>query len=236
MTFTSHLHVLNDSPSAGLVVVEVHQLAAMVVAATRHTHLALPDVDEVLGEFVAVVDVVSTSSPDPFLFEIFGSPGLRTSAGSQLAVTASTRNAVDDARRGHCISESGFLRGNGENGTEDGRVFHRGAIPFMMAELKLAFGDAVAGPAPDVHHVVRVEHAQLLLPAGEPGDLVAKAGGTISVFRAQHEEVGMLKSAHAMHPQIHPIAELDGRSHVDQEGRRTDESTKQFGSTCHVGD
>ena len=72
----------------------------------------------------------------------------------------------------------------------------------MMAELKLAFGDAVAGPAPDVHHVVRVEHAQLLLPAGEPGDLVAKAGGTISVFRAQHEEVGMLKSAHSMHPQI----------------------------------
>jgi len=119
MTFTSHLHVLNDSPSAGLVVVEVHQLAAMVVAATRHTHLALPDVDEVLGEFVAVVDVVSTSSPNPFLLEIFGPPGLRTSTGSELAVAATARDAVHHASRGHSISKRGFLRGNRKNGTED---------------------------------------------------------------------------------------------------------------------
>ena len=38
-------------PPAGLVVVEVHQLAAVVVAATFDaTHLSLPDVDKVLGE------------------------------------------------------------------------------------------------------------------------------------------------------------------------------------------
>jgi len=79
-----------------------------------------------------------------------------------------------------------------------------------VSELKLAFGYAIAGATAHVHHVVGVEHTELLLPTGEAGDLVAETGGTVAVFGTQHEEVGMLQGAHTMHPQIHPTAELHG--------------------------
>ena len=74
-----------------------------------------------------------------------------------------------------------------------------------MPELELALGDAIAGPPAHVHHVVRVEHAEFLLPTGEAGDLVAEASCTVSVFGAQHKKVGMLQGTHSMHSQIPEI-------------------------------
>ena len=82
---------------------------------------------------------------------------------------------------------------------------HRRAVPFVVPELELAFGDAVAGAPAYVHHVVCVEHAEFLLPTGEAGDLVAEASCTIPVFGAQHKKVRMLQGTHSMHSQIPEI-------------------------------
>ena len=71
-----------------------------------------------------------------------------------------------------------------------------------MSELKLTLGDTIAGPTTHVHHVIGVEHAQLLLPTGKASDLVAKASCTVAVFGAQHKEVRVLQGAHSMHAQI----------------------------------
>ena len=98
-----------------------------------------------------------------------------------------------------------YLRRNRKDGTKDRRVLHCRAVPLVVPELELAFGDAVAGAPAYVHHVVCVEHAEFLLPTGEAGDLVAEASCTIPVFGAQHKKVRMLQGTHSMHSQIPEI-------------------------------
>merc|ERR1712110_368183 len=187
---------------------QVHKLPSMIVTSTFNVHLSLPNVDEILCELVSIVYVISTSSPDPLFLKIFWSSGLRASTGSQLAVSTSSRDTVHNPGGSHCIGKGRFLRGNGKDGTKNGRILHCGTVPPVVLELKLALGYAVAGTAAYVHHVVGVEHAELLLPAREAGDLVAEAGCTVAVFGTQHEEVRMLQRAHTMHAQIHPISKL----------------------------
>lgn len=176
MAFACHLHVLNDGPPTSLVIVQVHQLSAMVVSAASHAHLSFSDVNEILGKLVAVMDVISTTSPYPFLLEIFGATSLGTSAGCKLAVAAASGDAVHDPSGSYGISESSLFRWDRQDGTENGRVFNCRTIPFVMSELKLAFGDAVPGSAANVHHVVSVEHTQLFLTTGKPRDLVTNPG------------------------------------------------------------
>ena len=55
----------------------------------------------------------------------------------------------------------------GEDRAEDRGVLHRGAVPPVVPELELALSDTIAGPATHVDHVVRVEHAELLLSGGQ---------------------------------------------------------------------
>ena len=61
-----------------------------------------------------------------------------------------------------------------------------------MSELKLALRDAITGAPAYMHHMISVEHAELLLPTAEASDLVAEASCTVTVFGAQHKEVRML--------------------------------------------
>ena len=58
-------------------------------------------------------------------------------------------------------SEAGLT--DRQDGSEDGRVLDGGAIPSVVPELELAFADPVPRAPADVHHVVRVQHAKLLL-------------------------------------------------------------------------
>ena len=97
-------------PPTSLVIVQVHQLSAMVVSAASHAHLSFSDVNEILGKLVAVMDVISTASPYPFLLEIFGATSLGTSAGCKLAVAAASGDAVHDPSGSYGISESSLFR------------------------------------------------------------------------------------------------------------------------------
>ena len=82
----------------------------MVVSAASHAHLSFSDVNEILGKLVAVMDVISTTSPYPFLLEIFGATSLGTSAGCKLAVAAASGDAVHDPSGSYGISESSLFR------------------------------------------------------------------------------------------------------------------------------
>ena len=97
-------------PSSSLVIVQVHQLSAVVVSAASHAHLPFSDVNEILGKLVAVMDVISAASPYPFLLEIFGTTRLGTSAGCKLAVAAASGDAVHDPSGSYGISESSLFR------------------------------------------------------------------------------------------------------------------------------
>jgi len=151
-------------------------LAAVVVSPASYAHLAFSDVNEILGKLVTVMDVISTTSPYPFFLEIFGATSLRTSAGCKLSVAAASRDAVHYTSGSYGISKSSLLRRDRQDGTENGRVFDSGTIPFVMSELKLAFRNAIACAAAHVHHMVSVEHAELFLSARKPRDLITNTG------------------------------------------------------------
>ena len=61
-----------------------------------------------------------------------------------------------------------------QNWSKDRAVLHRGAVPLLVPELELALRDAPPGSPSHVQHVVRVEHAQLLLAIGQASDLLAQ--------------------------------------------------------------
>ena len=63
-----------------------------------------------------------------------------------------------------------------QDGTKNGRIFDCRTVPFVMSELKLAFGNAITGSTANVHHVVSVKHTQLFLSTGKPRDLVTNPG------------------------------------------------------------
>ena len=120
------------------------------------------------------MDVIATSAPNPFLFEVVGSGGVRAAARVKLAVPAAPGDTVHDAGGGDSVGERRLARRNRENRAEHGRVVDCRAVPFLHAELVLTFGDAFPGASAHVHHVVGVEHAQLLLTRREAFDLGAQ--------------------------------------------------------------
>ena len=117
-------------PPSGLVVVEVHELAAVVVAASGFVCLALADVDEIFSEpgkkfrdifeqkfvnelllyvLVTVEDVVAAAAPDPLLLELGGGLGLGAATRVKLAVPAAAADAVDHPGRGHGVGKRRLL-------------------------------------------------------------------------------------------------------------------------------
>jgi hypothetical protein len=58
---------------------------------------------------VSVMHVISTTAPDPLFSEVLWPLGLRASAGGELAVSAASRNAVNNSGRGDSVSKSGLL-------------------------------------------------------------------------------------------------------------------------------
>ena len=57
------------------------------------------------------MNVISTTTPDPFFSEVLWPLGLRASTGGELTVSATSRNAVNNSGRGHSVSKSGLLWG-----------------------------------------------------------------------------------------------------------------------------
>lgn len=82
----------------------------------------------------------------------------------------------------------------GHDGSKDGGVVHGGAVPLLEPELVLALEDAFLRAAAHVHHVVGVEHAQLLLALGEPGDLAAQRHRRAEQQRIRRQHVPLVSA------------------------------------------
>ncbi|CAN8018851.1 unnamed protein product, partial [Ixodes persulcatus] len=92
-------------PSAGLVVVQVHELPALSERSPRVILLPLSDVDEALREAVAVRHVVPAASPDPVPAQVVRPQLARAAAAAQLPVAARPGHRVHHARSRHGVRE-----------------------------------------------------------------------------------------------------------------------------------
>ena len=112
-------------PAAGLVVVEVHKLAGAVQSPGNFIGFSLADVDKVLSKsalsgirggssgadlLVSVLNIVSTSSPDPGRLQVLGPVGSTAPTAGQLAVPAAPGHAVHHPGAGHGVGEGRLLR------------------------------------------------------------------------------------------------------------------------------
>lgn len=93
-------------PAAGLVVVQVHEDARALVGALGMDALPLAGVHELLGEAVAVVDVVTAAAPQPVPGQVLGARGTAAAAGGQLALSARAAHGIDHPRGAHSVRES----------------------------------------------------------------------------------------------------------------------------------
>jgi len=81
----------------------------VVTTASFNAHLSFPDVDEILGELVPIMDVISASTPNPLPFEISWSFGICTPTGSKLAIPATSGNAVHNPSGSDCIGKGSLF-------------------------------------------------------------------------------------------------------------------------------
>lgn len=111
-------------PAAGLVVVQVHEDARALVGAFGVDALPLARVHELLGEAVAVVDVVAAAAPQPVPGQVLGARGAAAAAGGQLALAARAAHGVDHPRGAHRVREGRLAaacgRGRGSPGAAEG--------------------------------------------------------------------------------------------------------------------
>ena len=92
-------------PTTGVVVVEVHQLARLLLGCLAQTLLLLSHVNEGLRKAIAVLDVVAASSPDPLLVHHLGSSGARAATVGELTVATGARDRVHDPSCGDRVCE-----------------------------------------------------------------------------------------------------------------------------------
>lgn len=91
--------------SPGLVVVQVHHDAGAFVGASLVNSLALPGVDELLGEAVAVLDVIPAAAPKPVPGQVLGPCRSAAAARGELTLPAGTAHGVDHPGRAHGVGE-----------------------------------------------------------------------------------------------------------------------------------
>lgn len=95
-----------ESPNA--IVVEIHELACQTKRVARETFLLLSNVYEGLGEAVGVVDVVSTTTPNPVAVQLLRSLRLTAAAARKTRFLAAARQRVYHACRGDGVREACF--------------------------------------------------------------------------------------------------------------------------------
>lgn len=159
MAFAFGPHKILDRQSSGFVVVQ-HHLRLEVTA------LPIFGVHKFTRFFVAVLDVVSASSPLPL--SICGKAFHRFIAGAlqEVAGTAGLRHRVGHARCHDRIDESRFACVSGDDFAQT--LACRGAVPASIAELVLALFGAQLGTFDDLLQHFRLLAANLHLAAFEP--------------------------------------------------------------------
>lgn len=95
-------------PPSSLIVVQIHQLPGALVRALGVALLPLACVHELLGEPVAVVEVVAAAAPQPVAGQIFGAGGAAAPAAGELPLSARAAHRVHHPRRADGISERRF--------------------------------------------------------------------------------------------------------------------------------
>lgn len=91
--------------SPGFVVVQVHHDAGALVGASLVNSLALPGINELLGEAVSVFDVIPAATPKPVPGQVLGPRCSAAAAGGELALPAGTAHGVDHPSRAHRVGE-----------------------------------------------------------------------------------------------------------------------------------
>lgn len=84
---------------------QVHEDARALVRALGVDALPLARVHELLGEAVAVVDVVPAAAPQPVPRQVLGARGAAAAAGGQLALAARAAHGVHHPRGAHRVRE-----------------------------------------------------------------------------------------------------------------------------------
>lgn len=95
-------------PPSSLVVVQIHHQAGALVRALGVALLPLARVHELLGEPVAVVEVVAAAAPQPIPREIFRAGGATAPAAGELALPAGAAHGVHHPGRADGVGERGF--------------------------------------------------------------------------------------------------------------------------------
>ena len=90
---------------------QVHQFSSLFLARLGKRSLFFSDIDEALCEPVSILNVVSTSTPDPVLLKGFGSSCSGTTTVGQLSISTGSSNRVNYSGRCDGMSEGGLTRG-----------------------------------------------------------------------------------------------------------------------------
>lgn len=92
-------------PSSSLVVVEVHHEPGALHGALGVGLLALTRVHKLLGEAVAVHEVVTAAAPQPVAGQLLGAGGAAAAATGELALPAGAAHRVHHPRRADGVRE-----------------------------------------------------------------------------------------------------------------------------------
>lgn len=109
-------------PAASLIVVQVHEDASTLVGALGVDALPLTRVHELLGEAVAVVDVVAATAPQPVPRQVLGARRAAAATGGQLALAARAAHGVDHPRGTHRVCEGRLAAACGRGRGSPGRA------------------------------------------------------------------------------------------------------------------
>lgn len=101
-------------PSSCLVVVNIHQQPCTLIRAFGIAFLPLTCIYKLLGEPVAIVQVVSAAAPQPISGEIFGTRGTTAPTAGELALSAGTAHSVHHPRRTDGVGERRFSAACGD--------------------------------------------------------------------------------------------------------------------------
>lgn len=95
-------------PPSRLVVVKIHQQPRALICAFGVALLPLARVHKLLGEPVAVVEVVSAAAPQPVSGQVFGSRGTAAPAARKLPLSAGAAHRVHHPGGADGVSERRF--------------------------------------------------------------------------------------------------------------------------------
>jgi len=95
-------------PPSSLVIVNIHHQPGALIRAFRVALLPLTCIHKLLGEPVAVVEVVSASAPQPVSRQVFGASRTAAPTAGELPLSAGAAHCVHHPCRANSIGECRF--------------------------------------------------------------------------------------------------------------------------------